>query len=129
MSIVPHSICDINRFSSSQKLTKDDIESMKEEGHFGAAMISTLVENSETFQKKTKFSQAKFLKKKAKKYFEFLVIRRPSVRLLMQIQYKADPTKILNMREDSLAQLLSQVKDLSHNQILFIIMKQNVNAL
>ena len=83
---------------------------MKEEGHFGAAMISTLVENSETFQKKTKFSQAKFLKKKAKKYFEFLVIRRPSVRLLMQIQYKADPTKILNMREDSLAQLLSQVK-------------------
>ena len=72
-------------------------------------MISTLVQNSETFQKKTKFSQAKFLKKKAKKYFEYLVIRRPSIRLLMQIQYKADPTKILNMREDSLSQMLSQV--------------------
>ena len=48
------------------------------------------------------------LKKKARKYFEFLVIRRPTLRLLAQIAYKGDPMKVLNLRVDSLAQLLCQ---------------------
>ena len=82
---------------------------MKEDGVIGSEIIGKLVENSESFQKKTKFSQAKFLKKKAKKYFEFLTIRKPSVRLLMQIYYKNDPTKILNLRIDSLSQLMNNV--------------------
>ncbi len=92
---------------SSQKLSKDEIEAMKEEGTIGSKMVSTLVDNSESFQKKTKFSQAKFLKKKTNKYYEFLQIRRPSVRLIMEIQYRSDPTKIMNLRVDSLAQLLN----------------------
>ena len=40
---------------------------MKASGKIGSELISQLVENSESFQKKTKFSQAKFLKKKAKR--------------------------------------------------------------
>jgi hypothetical protein len=39
-----------------------------------------LIENSETYQNKTKFSQEKFLKKKAKKYHQYVVIRKPSIR-------------------------------------------------
>lgn len=81
---------------------------MKESGVGGSAIVAKLVENSQSFQNKTKFSQEKFLKKKAKKYFEYLVIRKPSIRLLMQIHYKADPLKILNLRIDSLSQLLNQ---------------------
>ena len=52
-------------------------------------IVGKLIENSETFQNKTKFSQEKFLKKKAKKYHQYILIRRPSIRLLMQIHYKA----------------------------------------
>ncbi len=51
-------------------------------------MVSSLVDNSETFRSKTRFSQAKFLRKKAAKYFEFLVLRRPTLRLIMEIQYR-----------------------------------------
>ena len=51
--------------------------------------------------------QTKFLKKKAKKYFQFVRIRRPSIRLLLDIHYKSDPIKILNLRSDSLAQLVN----------------------
>lgn len=36
--------------------------------NFPQAIIQKLVENSETFQKRTEFSQAKYLKKKQKKY-------------------------------------------------------------
>lgn len=80
---------------------------MKEEGKSGTEIVEKLVENSDTFQRKTKFSQTKFLRKKAGKYFEYVCIRRPTIRLLMQIHYRADPTKIMNLRIDSLAQMLN----------------------
>ena len=34
-------------------------------------------------------------------------IRKPSIRLLLDIHYKSDPIKILNLRSDSLAQLMN----------------------
>ncbi len=49
--------------------------------HISDRPLSKLIENSETYQNKTKFSQEKFLKKKAKKYHQYIVIRRPSIRL------------------------------------------------
>ena len=47
------------------------------------------------------------MKKKAKKYYEFLQVLRPTLRLLMQIAYKNDPIKIMNLRVDSLAQIIN----------------------
>ncbi len=94
--------------NSSQKLSKDDIEGMRDSGTSGEKVMAALIENSDTFSKKTKFSQAKFLKKKARKYCEYLVIRKPTLRLLAQIAYKTDPMKIMNLRLDSLSQLLCQ---------------------
>ena len=72
----------------------------------GQQIVEKLIENSETFQQKTKFSQAKFLKKKAKKYHHYIMVRKPSIRLLMEIHYTADPMKLLNLRIDTLAQIL-----------------------
>lgn len=66
---------DLKDENQSQKLSRDEIENMKEKGVIGSEMVGQLIKNSETFQQKTKFSQAKFLKKKAKKYSEFLVSR------------------------------------------------------
>lgn len=98
---------DLNQAENSQKLSRDDIEVMRDEGKSGEQILGKLIENSETFQNKTKFSQAKFLKKKAKKYHHFIMIRKPSIRLLMQIHYTANPMNLMNLRLDSLAQLLN----------------------
>jgi len=92
---------------SNQGLKRDDIEAMKQERMDGVKIMDKLIENSASFGQKTKFSQTKFLKKKAKKYFQFVRIRRPSIRLLLDIHYKSDPIKILNLRSDSLAQLVN----------------------
>ncbi|XP_059098747.1 tRNA (adenine(58)-N(1))-methyltransferase non-catalytic subunit TRM6-like [Tigriopus californicus] len=98
------SLEDIN---ASQKLSKVEIEAMRDSGQSGHQVMAKLIENSDSFGQKTAFSQAKFLKKKAKKYHDFIQIRRPSIRLLMDLQYAKDPMNILNLRVDSLAQLLN----------------------
>merc|ERR1712226_282228 len=70
---------------TNQGLKRDDIEAMKQERMDGVQIMDKLIENSASFGQKTKFSQTKFLKKKAKKYFQFVRIRRPSIRLLLDI--------------------------------------------
>ena len=89
----------------NQKLSRDEINKMREDGVDGVEIMEKLIENSETFQAKTKFSQEKFLKKKAKKYHQYILVRKPSIRLLMEITYKADPMKLLNLRVDTLSQV------------------------
>lgn len=70
-------------------------------------IIGTLVANSKSFNEKTEFSQEKYIKKKEKKYFDFIQIRRPTIRLLAEIFYRQDPEKPLGLRIDSLSQLIS----------------------
>jgi len=94
---------------ASQRLSKEEILQMQDDGMEGQKIVEKLIQNSETFQTKTKFSQAKFLKKKAKKYHHYILVRRPSIRLLMEIHYKADPMKVMNLRVDTLAQILTGV--------------------
>ena len=95
--------------TEAQGLKKEQIDAMREECVDGKEIVGQLIENSASFHQKTKFSQAKFLKKKAKKYFQFLIIKKPSIRLIMQINYKNDPLKMMNLRIDTLAQLLNNV--------------------
>lgn len=70
-------------------------------------IIGTLVANSKSFNEKTEFSQEKYIKKKEKKYFDFIQVRRPTIRLLADIFYRQDPEKPLGLRIDSLSQLIS----------------------
>ena len=80
---------------------------MKKDRMDGKEIVEQLIENSASFHQKTKFSQAKFLKKKSKKYSPYVMIKKPSIRLLMQINYKNDPMKMMNLRIDTLAQILN----------------------
>lgn len=70
-------------------------------------IIGTLVANSKSFNEKTGFSQEKYIKKKEKKYFDFVQFRKPTIRLLADIFYRQNPEKALGLRIDSLSQLIS----------------------
>lgn len=80
---------------------------MKETTRDSKEIIESLVANSKTFNTKTEFSQEKYLKKKEKKYSEYIQIRKPTLRLLAHIYYRQDPEKVMGMRIDSLSQLIS----------------------
>ncbi|XP_030381144.1 tRNA (adenine(58)-N(1))-methyltransferase non-catalytic subunit TRM6 [Scaptodrosophila lebanonensis] len=97
-------ICDNGE---AQALKSEDIEQLREECNESSKIIEKLVENSKTFHTRTEYSQEKYLKKKEKKYFEFVQIRLPSIRLMADIFYRQDAEKVMGIRVDTLSQIIS----------------------
>lgn len=91
----------------SQKLSAAEIEDLKCDSNSASDIVGTLISNSNTFHNKTEFSQEKYLKKKEKKYFEFIQIRRPNLRFISEIMYRLDPNKIQGIRMDTLSQIIT----------------------
>lgn len=91
----------------SQLLSSEDIHGMRESGLTGQEILEKLIENSTTFKDKTEYSQEKYLKKKGKKYFEYIIIRQPTLRLLSDIFYSRDQTKVMGLRHDTLSQIFT----------------------
>jgi tRNA (adenine-N(1)-)-methyltransferase non-catalytic subunit len=67
----------------------------RSEGLHGQAIVHRLV-SSTSFAEKTELSQQKYLKKKEQKNCEYVLLWRPTARLLVDCMY----------REDTLAQML-----------------------
>lgn len=96
--------------SSSQLLSADEIIALKESGETGQNIVERLLENSKTFQLKTEYAQEKYLKKKARKYCDYLTIFKPTIRLITDVLYKQQTIpKTIALRFDTLAQILCRV--------------------
>lgn len=98
--------------SSNQKLSREEIEvlksGMKNDDMTGAELIDKLVENSSSFSTKTEYSQEKYIKKKKEKYLAQYRILKPSIRNLCKYYVQGhNKKKILNMRMDTIAQILT----------------------
>ncbi|XP_033846765.1 tRNA (adenine(58)-N(1))-methyltransferase non-catalytic subunit TRM6 [Periophthalmus magnuspinnatus] len=91
----------------SQKLTRDDIEMLKEKGLKGQEIIQQLIDNSSTFKDKTEYAQDKYIKKKKKKYENSVTLLKPSCRILAMMYHGREPGKICHLRYDTLAQMLT----------------------
>ncbi|GLV35835.1 uncharacterized protein CBL_01013 [Carabus blaptoides fortunei] len=91
----------------SQQLTTEEITKLRDNALSSSDIVEKLITNSKTFGAKTEYSQEKYLKKKERKYFEFIQIRKPSIRLIAEIYYRLDPGKVLGVRLDDLSQILS----------------------
>uniref|UniRef100_A0A3Q1BW63 tRNA (adenine(58)-N(1))-methyltransferase non-catalytic subunit TRM6 n=1 Tax=Amphiprion ocellaris TaxID=80972 RepID=A0A3Q1BW63_AMPOC len=102
----------------SQKLTRDDIETLKEQGLKGQEIIQQLIENSSTFRDKTEYAQDKYIKKKKKKYENTVTILKPSCRILAMMYHGREPGKICHLRYDTLAQMLTLANIHAHSKVL-----------
>lgn len=91
----------------SQKLTRDDIEMLKEQGLKGKEIIQQLIDHSSTFKDKTEYAQDKYIKKKKKKYENIVTILKPCCRILALMYHGREPGKICHLRYDVLAQMLT----------------------
>jgi len=98
----------------SQLLSTEEIISLRTSGMSGQAIVGQLIEISKTFRDKTEYSQEKYLKKKEKKYFEYVTVRWPTIRLISEIMYRTDPVKIMGLRMDTLSQILTVIGIHSH---------------
>ncbi|PWA27798.1 hypothetical protein CCH79_00000172 [Gambusia affinis] len=78
----------------SQKLTRDDIETMKEQGLKNEEIIQQLIDNSSTFNNKTGYAQDKYIKKKKKKYENTVTVLKPTCRIIATMYHGREPGKI-----------------------------------
>lgn len=106
---------------SSQKLSRDDIMTMKAEGVKGKDIVDQLVENSATFKDRTEFSQAKYKNKKRKKHTTRISILKPTTRLIAEMYYHAKgSSKICELRLDSLAQILTMANVRASSRLIVV---------
>lgn len=106
--------------NTSQTLTTEQIKKLQEEGISGNKLIEKLCENSKTFDKKTKFSKEKYIKKKQLKYItRIMVVKCTSMSVCHQLFLK-NPLKINNLRPDALGRILSLCSTIPESNILIM---------
>ncbi|ORX84626.1 Gcd10p-domain-containing protein [Basidiobolus meristosporus CBS 931.73] len=106
--------------NASQKLSQEDVEKLKETGLEGGAIVETLVENHASFEKKTEYSKAKYIKKKEKKFKKVFTPVKPNLYSLCDYFFKKNPTKIRDLRIDTLSQMLNMGNIRAHSKILVV---------
>lgn len=89
--------------NTAQKLTQEEINELKQT-KTGEEVIQHLVENSSTFNKKTQFSQEKYLKKKKQKYLGLFRLLRPTSANIADCAFMNDKRK--SLRSDALGCLI-----------------------
>ena len=92
--------------ADNQKLSQQEIESLKKTLS-GAEVLETVISNSATFETKSEFSKAKYMKKKKRKYLNRFVVHPASPLVVCETMLVATPRKSLHLRPDMLSLLLS----------------------
>lgn len=96
--------------NTSQRLTTEDIEALKAQVSTGTLSPSSLVDqvirHSETFAQKNAFSQIKYVRRKQRKFLRHFSLRPVTSRLLLAYFGGRDPRKVMDLRLDSLSQLI-----------------------
>jgi tRNA (adenine-N(1)-)-methyltransferase non-catalytic subunit len=80
-----------------------------------------IIENSASFQGKTEYSQEKYVKKKKEKYLAQYAVIKPSIRNLCAYYVQGhNKKKILNMRMDTIAQILTYANIAAHRNVMVV---------
>mmetsp|Transcript_3665 Transcript_3665/g.5382 ORF Transcript_3665/g.5382 Transcript_3665/m.5382 type:complete len:590 (-) Transcript_3665:114-1883(-) len=106
--------------NTSQKIQADDVQTLRSAGMEGSAIVSAMIENSSTFQNKTDFSKAKYIVRKQMKYQPRCRMVRCTASSVCAGMYLKDPRKLMNLREDTLAQMLSYSNVSAGCQVLVV---------
>jgi len=102
---------------ANQKMSHRSIEELKEQLH-GEELVKTIVSNSTTFEGKTDFSKLKYLKRKQQKHQQRCRILKCTGATICEALFIKDARRIMMLREDSLAQILSYANVHAGSQVL-----------
>lgn len=121
----PDASCSLNNReifddNSAQRLSRDDLMQMKEDGRNPEEIVSSLVQHSDSFCLKTEFSQEKYLRKKRDKYAKAFRISAVTPQSLYLVYATKTPNRILWMRQDTLSQLLC-IANISHGSQCLVV--------
>ncbi|CUM64115.1 uncharacterized protein PRCAT00001706001 [Priceomyces carsonii] len=96
--------------SKIQKLTTEDIDNLKKSGassKVGQLIIEQIIAGHGSFDKKTIYSQQKYIKRKQQKFSRKFTIEYLGASQLLQYYIEKDLTRVLDMSEETLGLLLT----------------------
>ncbi|KAK8850545.1 hypothetical protein IAR55_004463 [Kwoniella newhampshirensis] len=88
-------------------LSSDEINDLRQQGFSAEEIIQTQIARHEKFGLKTDFSKEKWRKRKEKKFFQTVHPLAPSIPNILSHYAVRSPQTILNLRDDTLSQLLT----------------------
>lgn len=92
--------------NNAQSLSKQEILDMRSNGESSNEILQKLIKNSKTFSQKTDLAQQKYVKKKSKKYSDFLQVLKPNIRLLAHVLLRGSATApYMGLRMETLLQI------------------------
>jgi len=94
--------------NTAQKLNQSDVQAMKDSGATAGEIVSSLVANSSTFQNKTEYSQAKYIKKKQKQYAPTFRVVPCCASTIVDTMHFKDSRRVCGLRSDGAAQVLAR---------------------
>ncbi|PWN51780.1 Gcd10p-domain-containing protein [Violaceomyces palustris] len=97
----------INDDGDSQKLTYVDIKAFKDAGLDGREIIKKQLEMNSSYDQRTAFSQAKYVKRKEQKHLKLFTPLPPDTMTIASYNFEKNSEKIRWMRPDALSQCLS----------------------
>ncbi|KAF8561304.1 hypothetical protein P879_09608 [Paragonimus westermani] len=83
-------------------------------------ILSELIKGNANFEKKTRFSQDKYISKKRKRHLGLFSIERPCTRILCELYSKIRPEKCLGLRFDTLCHMLTYGNVHAGSKVLLI---------
>lgn len=96
--------------SSIQTLSKDEIDALKESGatsSIGQQIIDKMIAGHEGFDKKTIFSQQKYLKRKQQKFMRRFTVDYLGSSQLLQFYIEKDLPRVLDLSEETMGLILN----------------------
>lgn len=93
--------------NTSQSLHHDEVKKLQEQGIHGSDIVKKLIKHSASFQNKTDFSKAKYVLRKQKKYQPRCRVVRCTAATICEALFFREPRRLMNMRDDTLGQILS----------------------
>jgi tRNA (adenine58-N1)-methyltransferase non-catalytic subunit len=86
----------------------------------GGELIKTIIENSESWNKRTKFSQEKYLRKKMQKYAVTFEVKKPTALEICEAYTQNQPNRILGLRSDTLGLMMQMANINAESRVLLI---------
>lgn len=96
-----------NKSQTSQTLKQEDIAKLRKGGTTGEELVAAIATGSTTFSAKTKLSQEKYLRRKAKRHVVWLTAEEPTALSVLDVFNSTKPEKMLGLRRDTFSLLFT----------------------
>lgn len=96
----------LSDYNNTQGMTQDEVKDMKEAGQ-KTELVRKLAENSASWNKRTEYSQQKYILKKTQKHQVLVQVVRPTAALITKAYFAKKAFRTLHMRPDTIAHIMS----------------------